>query len=82
VLAGDSLQRKREPAAIEFAAQAHLREFHPSAELRRPLPRLSAGADFMGESAQKVTAIDRSRSTERAKVVKVRRARIKTRVRS
>lgn len=85
VPAGDSLQRKRESAAIEFATQAHLREFRPmgpSAELRRPVPRLSAGADFMGESAQKVTAIDGSRSTELAKVVKVRRARIKTRVRS
>jgi hypothetical protein len=85
VLAGDSVQSMRESAAIEFAAQAHLREFHPmgpSAEIRRPVPRLGAGADFMGESTQKVTAIDGSRSTELAKVVKVRHARIRTRVRS
>jgi hypothetical protein len=54
----------------------------PSAEIRRPVPRLGAGADFIGENTQKVTAIDGSRSTELTKVVKVRRARIKTRVRS
>lgn len=85
VLSGDSVQRKRESAAIEFAAQAHWREFHqmgPSAEIQRPVPRLGAGADLVGESTQKVTAIDDSRSTELAKVVKARRARIKTLVRS
>jgi 8-oxo-dGTP pyrophosphatase MutT (NUDIX family) len=73
VVARDLREHRQDLTAIEIAAQAHLREF------RRPVPRLGAGADFVGETAQKITAIDGGRNAMLSKTLKLRRGRIKTR---
>jgi 8-oxo-dGTP pyrophosphatase MutT (NUDIX family) len=69
-------QHNRDLMAIDIAVQRHLRE------PRRPVPRLGAGADFMGETAPNVMAIDGGLSAKLSKPVKMRRDRIKARVNS
>jgi 8-oxo-dGTP pyrophosphatase MutT (NUDIX family) len=83
VLACDHGQRNRDATAIAVPAHwRELRQIDASAQIPRSLPRLGAGADFIGETAEKVTALGGDRSAKRFEHVKVRRTRGKGRVSS
>jgi 8-oxo-dGTP pyrophosphatase MutT (NUDIX family) len=82
VLACDHGQRDRDGAIAVSAHWRELRQIDASAQIPRSLPRLGAGADFIGETAEKVTAIGGGRSAKRFEHVKVRRTRGKGRVSS
>ena len=75
VAACDFRQRgdARSANAIEIAVRGHLRDS------RRPLRRLGAGADFMGETVPNVMAIDGGLSVKLSKPVKMRRDRTNAR---
>jgi 8-oxo-dGTP pyrophosphatase MutT (NUDIX family) len=79
-------RRLGDSTATEIAVQAHSQEFRPMSGpagigriAPQSMPLLGAGGDFIGESAQKVTAIDGGRSAMLSKPIKWRRGRVKAR---